>query len=242
MRPKGTLRKNWLLILILTFCVGLVVLTFFKFLLPQMAVIREAWGAVEVKEKNLASLTRKATELELLEEKTLQDNLNKVNRALPFEKDVITPLVNLKVLAGQNAISLGKIELSPGLISTPEGQAPKSQPGSNFPSVSFKLRAEGSLGSLLSFLTDIKKTAPTLGIKTLNLTGKGGSYQGDLGIEVFWYSSPPSIGKISDPLPTLSSQDQETLAKISQLVSYPAFLVSGPEATQSPRVRTSLFD
>lgn len=219
---------------------GISVLIFgllFKLVLPQIRTVQEARKSLAGASQKLTGLIKKADELETLPEESLKENLVTVNQALPPEKDVVLLINTLKKLAADTGVSLGKLELSPGAISTPVAAGKNGGPKEG--ALNFRLKITGTLEEIKTFAAKIGTTKPLLGLKSLNLNLKEGEGLGaDLELDFYYQPLPAFLGKISDPLPAFTAAERQTLEEIAKMPFYGGGI---PAEGQIPQGKTDPF-
>lgn len=211
---------------------------FLKVVLPEREIIRQNFGKIKEKRAKLSALKTKAEALANLDSNILGKNFQIANRALPSEKDPLVLLTALNNLLGATTLTSGKIELAPGIISATESATKKEV--QNF--LTFKLRVEGNLTEIKAFLAKISKTSPLLAIKSLTLNSSGGNFSADLEMVFYWQPLPSFLGKVSDPLATLTGVEEKTLKEISQYTFYSPFSEEGVATTSPSLGKANLFE
>lgn len=223
--------------------IGLLIITLaFKLSLPQISDLQNNRALLAVKEKDLAALAQKAGELERLDKQDLAAKFRTLDTTLPSQKNVFGALSSLYFAAGESSVNLKSFELAPGLISTPSASV--SAAASDLSFLSFKAQIEGDIQNIKKFFEKINTTNPLFAVtKMTSSSNDGKTYDAELELAVYWQPLPTVLGKISDPLPMMSSSEEKVLEKISQFPSNSFDLFSLPEqATSTTRSRTSPFD
>lgn len=220
----------------------LIVILAFKLSLPQISDVQKNRATLAVKEKDLANLAKKASELEKLDRQDLTAKFKTLDTTLPSQKNVFGALSSLYFAAGESEVNLKSFELAPGLISTPSASV--SAVASDLSFLSFKAQIEGDIQNIKKFFEKINTTNPLLAVtKVTSTSNDGKNYDAELELAIYWQPLPSKLGKISDPLPIISSSEEKMIEKISQFPSNSFDLFSFPEqATSTTRSRTSPFD
>ena len=105
-----------------------------------------------------------------------QENFQLVDRALPLGKQPLVVLRALEKVAGETGVSIGKYDVSPGLISTDSAQAntpsrrSASQKKSLAQSMSVSLEASGRLDQLTSFIETLEGSLPLMRVSEMSLS------------------------------------------------------------------------
>lgn len=105
-----------------------------------------------------------------------KENFALVDRALPVSKQPLVVLRSLETVAGETGVSLGKYDVSPGLISTDSAQS--STPSrrtantrnSQVQSMPVSLEASGRLDQLTRFVETLENAIPLMRVTEMSLS------------------------------------------------------------------------
>lgn len=217
-----------------------IVFVLLKFTFPQFQQIVEAQQKLKGEKDRLEQLIKKARQLEKLDEETLKNNLQTTQHTLPSEKDVAGLLFTVARLQSEATVSAEKLELTPGLISTPSatpsagylatpsGAKEEKKPMETkrevpqLSSLDFSVSLVGEFGGIRYFLEKIKGINPLLVTPDIKISQREGeeNVRAELKILSSYQLLPMTLGKIEDPLPVLTDKDENTLSEISRLPIY----------------------
>lgn len=170
----------------------------------------------ELKGQNikLSKLKEKKKQLNNLDEEQLKEEVQKIEQVLPSKKPIITLLDCLFNLAQKEDVALGRINFRPGALK--EGAVQKNTTSGKAESMHSTFIISGELDKIISFLDRLQNQAPLMRVDGFGLNVEEEETTINLNLKVFYYSLPESLGKVSDPLPLLSSQEEQALAKVKE--------------------------
>lgn len=175
-------------------------------------------------------LEAKAQTLASLDAADLEEKVSLSLSSLPTERDFVSVFGLLQNITSQSGFNT----LSMFLGSSPQ-ESTKTQ------SYIIKLDLTGTPTLLPLLISNIENSPRMMRVNKIDTTYDKSS-QGAaivLHIEVLYSSAPAAFGSIDSPLPSLSAQDQEVIAKIAK-----AGLVTQPEITPQlgPRGKANPFE
>lgn len=135
------------------------------------------------------------------------ENANKLVIALPDKNSVMIMISQVKRLALEKGITVGKLEIS-GMSGDPA-----------LSSIQLITEIQGQdLEVLMEFLNEIPHQAPVSSIYGVRLINRGeGLYGGNVELTVFWSGFPQTIPSVSDPAVSLTEPEEAILKAISEL-------------------------
>lgn len=177
-------------------------------------------------------LEAKADSLENYDEADLTRKVVYVLNAFPGEKDFLNVMVLLQILTSQSGFNI--LSLSPG-----SGSA--SEPGKQ-PSYQVKLEILGPKQALSSLVTSIEQSSRIMRVLNLEISA---TRQADvvnviLSLEVLFSPLPSQLGTVDSPLPVLTSEDEQLIAKLA--ASAPSVVVPTETVTLGPRGKSNPFE
>lgn len=98
------------------------------------------------------------------------------------------------------------------------------------------LSTEGSLTSFLSFVDDVKLSAPLAKISKVAISVEGPTLKSNLTINSLWAPLPKSVAKVDAPIDGMKATDQQLLSKISSLKSpdVSTYSILAPQGRDNP--------
>lgn len=150
-----------------------------------------------------------ATKLAILTEgsKIALENSNKLVIALPEKNSVMVMISQLKRLAPEKDITIGKLEIS-GL---------RTENNLNSIELQVDFNVNG-LFSLVEFLKELPNMAPVSSVFAVKINDiEGGKFTGKMDILVYWSDFPATIPGVREPTVNLSESEMAALQLISKL-------------------------
>lgn len=189
-----------------------------------------------------AKLDLKAQKLEGLDQKKLESHLTNAEQMIPSQKDIFPLIRQIETNGITSGILLNRLDVSPGVVSadgsSKDQNAPPPTPseaGVTAPKIVLKILMTSDYNSFLQFLNRILSVPRAVIISDLGISA-GASTTGSVQIRTsftvnaYWQSLPNQLPSIETPVETLSSADEELLAKANLTVisSAPPILPSIP--------------
>ncbi|MBI3980714.1 type 4a pilus biogenesis protein PilO [Candidatus Microgenomates bacterium] len=223
-------------IYLLPFVIVLVVLYLWTyFLQPKISDIVTARQELAKGQKRLADLTKKAVELQNFDNPELKEKFAVLDSAVPSEKDIAGFLLGIQRIANEASVSVGLIEVAPGLVST--GSAEK-KPQQDQP-VTAKVTIKGTFPAIRDFISKTIQARRLIKIDGLSLSGSVAQKADQpislaLSVSIYFQPLPTSLGAISAPLENFTPEEEELYQRIKTYTYY-SYFQSGPlpEAVQS---------
>lgn len=221
---KGTLRPNIRVLALPLFLISLLfilALVVFKNGFTRISSQIKELQQARVKEN---ILQEKVDRLQQVREVVLsQADLTVV--ALPKKNPAILMFVQLNSSAAeQSLILLGKEAKS--LVET----------GTDLSRMEIKFETEGEISQIISFLKNIKTFAPLSTIEQVQMESEGGLLTVEVRLWVYWAGFPEKLPPLTQPIRTLTEQEEQVYAIISELTK-PEFVElapSGPSEREDP--------
>jgi hypothetical protein len=196
-------------LLFLTIIVLLFVMTW-SFTIPRVKVVLEGQEALKREKEKIARLEAKIADLESLNDYELSERANLTLKAVSEEKNVFGVLLTLRDQANENQLVIKKISVNPGEVSEATASATK-----NSGEIEFKLEVEGSVENIKEFFNKIQKFLPLMSASNLKMNFSEGNAAIDFVLKGYYLALPKTLGKIDDPLPKLTSEEEKILSEIS---------------------------
>ncbi|KKQ66428.1 MAG: hypothetical protein US86_C0005G0039 [Candidatus Daviesbacteria bacterium GW2011_GWA2_38_24] len=158
------------------------------------------------------NLQEKIKSLSSIDETVYRDNLNLTLRVLPTERDLISVISQIQLLASSTGVRIDGINFS----NSASGEI--SSAGSGEESFIVSIGISGSPEQFKNFLTKLRTAPRIMKVEGIDIsTGRSGvSGQANFTLKTFYQNLPSSLGDVEQPLPTLSAADNETLVRIQQ--------------------------
>lgn len=140
---------------------------FFKFTLPELSTFLEVRAQISDGKAKLDLTTSKVKALTAISQNEQEQKLQKLNRALPVEKDIGLMLSALEVASGVSEARLSSFSFSAGSVATESATTaiPISKVG--VPVVSINVRLKGSLRDIASFIKEAQRGIPILEVESV---------------------------------------------------------------------------
>ena len=174
-------------------------------------------------------LEAKASSLETFDEDDLLRNVEYALIAYPIERDFNNIFGLLQSLTRQNGFSISTLSVAPG-SDTPDAAQ----------KYGVKMETLGPLSVLPNFITAIESSVRIMKVVNIEVSPVGGRdiINVVLDVEVLYAKAPKSFGDPASPLPQLSNQDEEIIAKIA------TFDIPRPsqQVTSQPQGKSNPFE
>lgn len=196
---------------------------------PRLDLILQSRQDVKDKEVQLENIKAKVDELSRLNRTKLTADVKLVNRALPFEKDVPGAVLGIERLAADSGLIIDSLALSPGEVSTQSATTEAAN------ELEIKTSLRGPFLAIKEFTAKIRKSLRVFTIKDATISVSGGDTSNlSANFSLITHFSPLAKAgtKIDVPLPKLTDQEKQILARITNY----QFVSSIPTSTSSSRV------
>ncbi len=147
--------------------------------------------------------------------------------AIPSESSTLFAVASLRELARARDLELGSLRVAE--IADLEKGGVKA--------VELQFDTQGGFFQTLGLLNDLSGTAPLLRVSKAKFNVSGGSSSTKFTVISAWGSLPKTVGKITDPLETLTASEQELLGRLNNLRR----LSGAPTEASPPQGRTNPF-
>lgn len=189
----------------------------FTIVLPKYRQIGPLRSSIQKNEKKLAQLTVKSNYLKGLNQQNLTTRAGYLVKVLPEEKKVPYLFSLYKVIAGRCNLSVDSIAVSPGPLTKDEAKE------DGVPLLSFELSVRGKMVDIKNYFSRLGKTAPLMVVESFNIKRSNDTDEGDgvmemsLVVKTPYLFMPEEIGSIEKPLVEMTSDDDLTYRRISNL-------------------------
>ncbi len=193
-------------------------LTFFRQMVSNSLILL---GESQSKKQKLDNLTRKFNQLQNFKADVLEKQVRELEQVFPSKKPVLEIINTLNLLAIENQVSLGAVNLNPGKLEEKENMATSASELQNF-KLSFMVN--GEIEKISQFVKDLQQSAPLNKIKEL---GVGLNPQAknissvSLMLEVYFQPLPKALPSLEMPLSVLNAEEEETLTQLSAFKFFP---------------------
>lgn len=200
---------------ILVFCVVGIVAG----VIPSISKIQTMYKQTQELAELSKALQQKLSVLSALDEQTLRTQLDAVISAVPSDRSLPTVFSAVEGVAAQTQVGIVAMSISGDTtLSTESAQkttAMEKQIGTH--TIPFSVSIEGPLASIRDFITLAPRVRRMLRIHTFSITFPEDNRPININIKMdaFYETSPASIGRATDALPTLSFEDAEVIEKLS---------------------------
>lgn len=195
-----------------------VLVSAFVIVLPKYRQIGPLKSSIQKNEKKLAQLTVKSNYLKGLNQQNLTTRAGYLVKVLPEEKKVPYLFSLFKLIAQKNNLSVESISVSPGPLTENENK------GDGIPLLSFDQSLEGKMSDIKNYFAQLARTAPLMVVESFSLTRSRDSGEGEEVMELSmmvktpYLFMPEEIGSIETPLTEMTSDDDLTFRRVSNLV------------------------
>lgn len=205
------------------------------FVEPKISEIISLQQKLAASQARLDRLTQKANLLNSLDPGQLRQKFKILEGALPSEKDIPGFLVEMQKISNEASVSVEKIELSAGSISTTSAAAQTAQANTKDSKpdlVSAKVTITGTFTGLRQFLDKTSQARRIVNIKGINLGGNAaqkasGPISLDLIFSIYYQALPTSLGEISSSLPEISPEEDKIYETVTKYPLYSTFEDAG---------------
>lgn len=171
-------------------------------------------------------LEAKASALEGFDEGDLTRKLGYALKAYPSDKDFSEILDLLQTTANQKGFSVAAITIQP-----------TSKTSGSAQSYMARVEAVGPRNLLGELIDEIESSTRVMKISSMDITLAKDIDIADisLGVDVFFAPAPQTFGSVDSPLPKLTEEDENLIARLtSSRVSVPSSVVSSPRGKSNP--------
>lgn len=182
----------------------------FKVFIPQAQTVLANRTLTNEGNQHLISLQAKTQILKTTNRIEIRNRLQKLNLALPLEKDVGLMFSSLDNIAALSNTRLGTFSLKVGSFATSSAIPATSSVG--VPALEVKLNVSGTTGNIAEFIKQAHKTIPLMQISSVSLGGLSSTVQ-----LLYYYKPAATINQAIDtPLPAISTARDKILREIEQ--------------------------
>lgn len=196
-------------------------------IVPQVLGYFETQDKITAIKSNVELLNAKVSELEMVDVKRVEEDLQVVFKILPQDPDVPEALVALQQLAEKANLQLNDTSFSQ----------------SNKSAKSFQLVASftGRVQSVKDFLVYLQQSPRVMQVETIaaQFEKDGDLVELGLPVSVFYESTPKSIGSLEQPVPKLNDVDRQLVSKLSRFIPVAS---AGASLDLVPLGKTNPFD
>lgn len=155
----------------------------------------------------LENLQNKMKSLESIDKGTTSQKLEKLNQALPPEKDIGLMLSTLEYVAAKSNVKLGTFSFNVGNFDAASATVNSSI---GIPAISISVNLRGGIVDTTEFLSQLNKTLPVMRASNVSFTA------GSSTIIISYYFKPLPASKVSTEtsLPEMSKNQQQILRQI----------------------------
>lgn len=167
------------------------VILFFQFIIPQFKVLALAREQAEEASLKLETLKKNLNVLMNISEKSLDSQLEIMNKALPLNKDFSGILNSIYFAAQKTGVNLGAFSLQIGDLSEAKNK-------DKFPKISISIPINSGGTSVNSFVQTINKTVPLSEVTRIKIGEKDSRIKNSILNVSFYYKHLGSSGSNQD--------------------------------------------
>lgn len=189
------------------FAVVVIVLLILLVMFPQVRELLKENAILEETVKKVAVLEKKAKDLQSVDEVKYQSDLDTSLSMVPVEKDLVSALSQIQILTANNNMKVDDV----GFSSSSQTATDKSD---NF---IVRVTITSTIDQLKTFLDQVKVAPRLMMLDSIALENSKttGVYQATLGFKTYFQPLPTTLGRIEDPLLTLSTTEQALLQRVA---------------------------
>ncbi len=195
-------------------------------IIPQLLTYLKVRDQISQTKNKSQSLEEKASALEGINSLLTQKDLKVVFSVLPVDQDVPKAMMIL-----QEMITTSGLELR----STAFGSSRTVDPKQDKNSFKLNITVAGPINLLRDFLIKLQNSSRLFQVESIGVTFQKnqGVIEAEIPLSVYYQPSLGEIGKSDQPLPKLSDQNKELLAKLYQTVEQTNLSFDNIDATAS---------
>jgi Tfp pilus assembly protein PilO len=220
--------------LLIPIVMGIISVSLFVYgIVPGIQNIQEMVVSMEQMRKESDAIRKKISVLNQMDESEIQNNVDILLSAVPADKQVATIFSTIETVAGEAGVLITDLTITnPGSISSDSGTIAKINPKIGSNSIAVSTGISGSYEHIQSFIQTIRHVRRLLRVSKINetFTGDSASPSGKMKVELeaFYAPLPKSIGKVTDELKPLSTNEEELLVKLNE---YPLIVQNAIDTT-----------
>lgn len=211
--------------------------------IPALRGVLDLVASTRALTGEVRELRTKSNLLEGIDEETYRGYLLTLTAAVPPDKSLPSLLSTIDGLGQQVGLSIGDLVLTPGNIATEAAKRQSQEEkklGSNI--MPFTLTVEGNFDQLRQFFANLVTIRRLLSVHGFSAVFRGdGTSRGTLQMETFYLSFPASLGKASQKLIPLKSEEESLLTKIENLPNLASEAVGVGPAPGSVPIKSDPF-
>lgn len=182
-------------------------LTLGRFLVDRLLATREQIGKVGRQNELLEG---KLVTLQSLNQGSLTQDFELAIQAIPSSDSTLFSLATIRQLTNDRSLTINNLRI----IGTDPGENKKV---GEMRKVELRFDIQGGLTPTVSFLDELRKSAPLMKVVRVRSTISGSAALTNLSILSSWSPLPETIGKVDDPLQTISQDEKNILSQLGQL-------------------------
>lgn len=214
---------------ILATAIGLALVSLLLIFVAILPIYQNAYKIltkIDLKSKELETLTTKVSILSQLDPDILQTRVSTLDKALPTRKDILMYLTTIDGLSRQLGLSFGGISLTPGQISEATDSAKVvSKSSGGLQRLETEIKMRGGQVNIYKFLRLIEQVLPLMEIRDIKISVLGDDqYSLVLTLAMLWAES--SSGDIKGSVTLFGDTEDKYF---NQLAEYQSFNIPSTE-------------
>lgn len=203
--------------LLLVFCLVSVMFG----VVPAAKKVQEGFGEMQTLSEQTATLKKKLTTLNALDEETLRIKLTNVLAAVPADRSFPTLFETVEAVAAQTGVGIIDVSLSGGAtLATPSAaklSAADKKLGTR--TIPFSVTVKGPLESLEKFIALVPNVRRLLRTRTFSIAfpKEPGAVSVVLGMDAFYEPLPTNLGSAKTVLPLLTAADESIITRLTAM-------------------------
>jgi len=216
---------------------GLAVVVTLIFLFPKIGQILSLRTEISEQNKEIKQLQQKLADLNTLSEPELFESSSLLEEALPGEADLFKNMIIVRRVFEENGVFLDSFRLLGGLAS---GPAQGSDQVAGLSALRIEVAFSAPFESFRQMIKSMEKILPLTTVKrikfgSLEATESASLFglSGKVEVINFFSPLPKTLGKVEQPLPKITNQEQKLIEELKLYTRYQAG-VSVEEPVSSP--------
>lgn len=207
------------------------------FLVPKLGQIFSLRTEISQQSQEIKQLKQKLADLNTLSEAELYESSSLLEEALPVEGDLFKNMIILRKTFEENGVALDSFRLLGGLAS---GSAEPTAQVAGLSTLRMEVAFSAPFEGFRQMIKSMEKVLPLTAVKRIKFGSleatESGSLAGLAGkaeVISFFSPLPKTLGKVEQPLPKISNQEQKLIEELESYSRYQAG-VSVEEPISSP--------
>src|SRR2546429_4448782 len=226
--------QPWLKFIYPIVAVLIALLAFSLLIIPTLNDAVSLKGETDANGDKAKNLDQKLQVLKSANKDKLNEDLSKLEGALPSDKDAAGFLANVNQDAASAGMPVGGVQLVPVAVSAAPSTAGATQTsGKNV--IQFDVTINGAYPNVRGLLTKLETTRRVMAVNNISLTSSDNKLSATLTIDTYYEPVPLIISGNADPLPTRTPAQDKIFSGIdSRTVASPPIATPNASGRSDP--------